>query len=88
MGEIVPQSRFPILNPTKQRKVRLQMAAFSVAGLHEYCFPHSENGLFKTVRTVSDKKRKAVNYVKLCTELSYINNVGTSLNKLNKHKNT
>ena len=21
------------------------MAAFSVAGLHEYCFPHSENGL-------------------------------------------
>ena len=47
-----------------------------------------DNIPFKTVRTVSDKKRKTVNYVKLCTELSYINNVGTSLNKLNKHKNT
>jgi hypothetical protein len=45
VGEIGPQSRFPILNPAKQGKVRLQMAAFSVAGLHEYCFPHSENGL-------------------------------------------
>jgi hypothetical protein len=33
------------INPAKQGKVRLQMAAFSVAGLHEYCFPHSENGL-------------------------------------------
>ena len=36
-----------MLNPAKQGKVRLQMAALSVAGLHEYCFPHSENGLLK-----------------------------------------
>ena len=46
MGEIVPQSRFSMLNPAKQDKQRLQFAiAFSVAGVHEYCIPHSENGL-------------------------------------------